>query len=162
MKGQFNILCFSVPYSMLFRLSPGIEPCSSHSQCDALPNKLKTTFIHVTRAGLEPATQESNSCMLPVTPSGNCIADRIRTCILFVPGEVFNQLECCYTCGSYGDQTHCNRSTICYVIITPTNLVSSPLHLTGKLILLPAPDIFTTTHCAQMDWTNLLPILFSY
>lgn len=33
----FDILLF-------LRLPSGIEPCSPQSQCDALPNKLKTTF----------------------------------------------------------------------------------------------------------------------
>src|SRR5688500_14541784 len=45
-------------------LTPGIEPCSPHSHCGALPNKLKPTFdIGV---GFEPTSSESNSEMLPL------------------------------------------------------------------------------------------------
>lgn len=68
---HFFIPCSSVLlFFCSFRLSPGIEPCSPPSQEGALPNKLKTTFD----AGIPHCcgiTQESNSCMLPITPSGS-------------------------------------------------------------------------------------------
>ena len=43
---------------------PGIEPCSLHSHCSVLPNKLAIPFVNL--AGIEPAPRDSNSRMLPL------------------------------------------------------------------------------------------------
>ena len=40
---SFTLLIFLSYF--IERLSPGIEPCSLHSQCSALPDKLKTTLF---------------------------------------------------------------------------------------------------------------------
>lgn len=46
-SNSFSLLpcsAFLVPCSLFFRLTPGLEPCSPHSQCGTLPDKLKPTF----------------------------------------------------------------------------------------------------------------------
>ena len=50
---------FRIPCSLFMWLTPGLEPCSSHSQCDTLPVKLKPTFVIEDRLELSPS--ESNS-----------------------------------------------------------------------------------------------------
>lgn len=58
---KFNVLpLHQIAFS--YWLTPGLEPCSPHSQCGTLPNKLKPTFV--IGAGLEPTSSESNSEML--------------------------------------------------------------------------------------------------
>ena len=75
-----------VVFSFLW-LTPGLEPCSPHSQCGTLPDKLKPTFV--TKLRIELRMSDSNSDVLPITPPGSC--------------------------GSYENRTHSNRSTICDV-----------------------------------------------
>ena len=78
---------FLVPSSIFFRLAPGLEPCSPHSQSGTLPDKLKPTFVIEDR--FELSSPDSESGMLPLHHST--------------------------LCGSYGNRTRCNRSTICDV-----------------------------------------------
>lgn len=107
--------------------------------------------------------------MLPVTLSGNychagisshycidCIAGRIRTCILFVPGEVSSQLECCYALRFVRESNPLQQidNLLCYHYTNEPR--KPPLHLTGKLILLSAPDIVTTKRYVQMGCSSLL------
>ena len=61
-----------------FWVTSGFEPCSSHSQWDVLPNKLKTPYLE-NPIGLEPIPQESNSCMLTIYITGLCTPPWIRT-----------------------------------------------------------------------------------
>ena len=63
-KFSFFIPCsaFLVRYS--FGLTPGLEPCSPHSQCGTLPDKLKPTFV--IEIGFEPISTVSETGMLPL------------------------------------------------------------------------------------------------
>ena len=66
-SNSFSLLpcsAFLVPCSLFFRLTPGLEPCSPHSQCGTLPDKLKPTFVIEDR--LELSSPDSESGMLPL------------------------------------------------------------------------------------------------
>ena len=91
----------------LKRLTPGLEPCSPHSQCGALPYKLKPTFITklLLRIDLNYHHQFQRLICLPLHHS--------------------------IICGSYEDRTHSLGSTIRNVAITPTNHLYS-IHITKK------------------------------
>jgi hypothetical protein len=61
------------PYTKPYWLTPGIEPCSSASQTDALPNKLKSTFVIENRLELLSPISEAGM-LLPIaigTPLNN-------------------------------------------------------------------------------------------
>lgn len=93
-----------LPYTKPYWLTPGLEPCSPHSQSGTLPVKLKPTFVIENR--LELLSPVSETGMLPLHHSTICIAGRIRTCSLSVPGGVSNQLECCYVLKSIPAASH--------------------------------------------------------
>jgi hypothetical protein len=61
----------------LFWLTPGLEPCSPHSQCGTLPVKLKPTFV--IEIGFEPISSDSESDMLPLHHSTICGSYESRT-----------------------------------------------------------------------------------
>lgn len=52
-------------------LTPGLEPCSSVAQTDALPNKLKPTSLFDTGLRFELRIPDSKSDVLPITLSGS-------------------------------------------------------------------------------------------
>jgi hypothetical protein len=68
---------FNIPCSLFFWLTPGFEPCSPHSQCDTLPDKLKPTFVIEDR--FELSSSDSNSDMLPLHHSIICGSYESRT-----------------------------------------------------------------------------------
>ena len=51
-------------YTKPLWLTPGLEPCSPHSQCGTLPDKLKPTFV--IEIGFEPISTVSETGMLPL------------------------------------------------------------------------------------------------
>lgn len=106
-------------------LTLSLELYSPLSQSGALPVKLKPTYYFDTGFRLELKIADSNSAVLPITLSGDGAAWVIRTLSSGLEDRctAINAYAAYLFCGSYGNWTRGNRSTICDVTITPTNHV---------------------------------------